>query len=841
VSKYKGILFFSVLFFSSLLCAQIKQERKPLIEIVTSLQEKYEYQFTYADDVIEGLFILAPKQHLTFKEIIRYLQKETGLVFQFLENKFIAIKPKDTSFFICGYIIDYETGEPLEAVTIVGNNNVYALSDSFGYFKLKVTSGKESIGVRHLGYQTHTKLSNSFPKNDCTNIFLVPQIESLSEVILRNFIIKGIDKAVDGTYTIDFSNFGILPGLIEADVLQTVQVLPGIQSVNETISNINIRGGTNDQNLLLWDGIRMYQTGHFFGLISIFNPSITTGASVIKNGTSVDYTNGVSGSIIMKTDNNISESFTGSIGSNLINLNGFADIPISKKSSLQVSGRKAISNFLESQTPTYSQYFDRITQNNDEINADENDEIKFDFYDTSFRWLYDISDKDQLRLNFLFANNELNFKNNTTNNSISKESSLSQSTIAEGLFYKRKWNDKFTTTLQLYETDYTLESANVDFALQQKIQQENKVSESSIKLNTWYKYNNQLSFLSGFEFIETGITNISNLNNQDVIVTDEILKISREYATYTQAKYTFDSKKTNIKVGARYNYFEKFNTHDVEHIIEPRFSVNHKLTKRLNIEVLGEFKHQNTFQIINFQNDFLGIESRRWFLSDNDEIPITKSKQLSVGFNYSNKGWLISTEGYIKEVDGITSQSQGFLNQYANKKVEGGYEVKGLEFLINKRLQKLSLWLSYTYANNEYTFNDFEEITFPNNLDITHSLVVGTSYSIGNFKISTGLNWHSGIPITKPVLGNEILEGKINYEKANSSRLDDYLRIDASVMYNFKLSEKIRINTGLSVWNLSNHKNTIASFYRIRNNTISQVSQNALAFTPNFTFRVEFK
>jgi len=840
VSKYRKILFFTILFFSTLLCAQIKQEKKPLIEIVTSLQEKYNYQFTYADDVIDGVFVLSPKQGLAFNEIIKYLQKETGLIFQFLENKFIAIKPNDTSFFICGYIIDYETGEPLEAVTILGNNNSYALSDSFGYFNLKVTSGKESINIRHLGYQTHIKLSNSFSENDCTNIFLVPQIESLSEVILRNFIIKGIDKSIDGTFIIDFSNFGILPGLIETDVLQTVQILPGIQSVNETISNINIRGGTNDQNLLLWDGIRMYQTGHFFGLISIFNPSITTGASVIKNGTSVDYTNGVSGTITMRTDDDISKSFSGNIGSNLINLNGFADIPISKNSSLQVSGRKAISDFLESPTPTYSQYFDRITQNNDEINTDENDEIKFDFYDISFRWLYNISDNDQLRLNFLFVNNELSFKKNTIDNSISKESGLSQSTIAEGLFYKRKWNDKFTTTLQLYETDYTLESTNVNFALQQEIQQENKVSESSIKLNAWYKYNNQLSFLGGFEFIETGITNISNLNNQDVIVTDEKLKISREYAAYTQVKYISESKKTNIKVGVRYNYFEKFNKHYVEHIFEPRFSLNHKLSKRLNVEVLGEFKHQNTFQIINFQSDFLGIESRRWFLSDNDEIPITKSKQLSIGFNYSHKGWLISTEGYIKEVDGITSQSQGFLNQYAGEKVEGSYEVKGLEFLINKNFQKLSTWLSYTYAYNEYTFNDFEEINFPNNLDIAHSLVVGTSYAIGNFKISTGLNWHSGIPITKPVLGNEILNGKINFEKANSSRLDDYLRIDASVMYNFKLSDNTRVNTGLSVWNLSNHKNTIARFYRINNSIIRQVSQNALALTPNFTFRVEF-
>ena len=101
-------------------------------------------------------------------------------------------------------------------------------------------------------------------------------------MILYKFLTTGLIKQQDGSITLNIEDFGILPGLIEPDILQTVQALPGIKSIDETVSDINIRGGTNDQNLILWDGIKMYQSGHFFGLISAFNPHLTDKVTIIK-------------------------------------------------------------------------------------------------------------------------------------------------------------------------------------------------------------------------------------------------------------------------------------------------------------------------------------------------------------------------------------------------------------------------------------------------------------------------------------------------------------------------------------------------------------------------------
>jgi len=855
--KHKGILIFVFFLFSSILYSQIDQEKKPLSEVLTLLEEKYKYQFTYADDLIKDIYIEPLSPGLAFEEVINYLRKRTGLVFLFLENNFVAINAKDSSFVICGYVIDKEMGEPIAGAIIIGKNS-HATTDTFGYFKLKINQDNESIVIRHLSFQAISKSGNSFEKDFCSNIFLTPKIETLPEVVLTNFITKGINKAADGSYTMNFSNFGILPGLIETDVLQTVQALPGVQSINETVSNINIRGGTHDQNLILWDGIKMYQSGHFFGLISIFNPLITTDVSLIKNGTSVDLSDGVSGTIAMKTDTNINNSFTGSIGANFINVDAFVDAPIGKKSSLQLSARKAISDLVE-RNPTYDNYFDRILQDTEVLDNEpivKNLNKKFDFYDTSLRWLYDITEKDQLRINFLFVNNEFVFNESATISQIdeSKESSLLQQTYVEGLFYKRNWNDAFTTTLQVYETDYTLEAKNVDLLQQQRLEQENNVSETSIKLNTWYKYNNELSFLNGYQYTDTGVTNRTEID--DPVIVDTTRDVIREHGLYSQVNYTSNSKRTNIRAGIRYNLitiFEPNKKDIIEHLFEPRLSLSQKISDHFSIEVLGEFKHQNSSQIVNIQrnieDEFLGIEKRRWILSNNSDspviIPVIQSKQASVGFNYSNKGWLISAEGYYKQVEGITSQGQGFLNQHIFERTNGSYRVYGIDFLTNKKFRQLSTWLSYSYGNNEYTFNDFEEINFPNNLDITHSVAFGVAFSTNNLKISAGINYHTGQPTTRPVTGNEIIdvEGEliINYEAANADRIEDYLRVDASATYTFNITDKIKAHTGISVWNAFNHANIINNYFTIDDNfQTKEINNKALRFTPNATFRVQF-
>jgi len=317
--------------------------------------------------------------------------------------------------------------------------------------------------INHLSYKPVTyPISVQNITEDCITIQLQANAELLNEVIVSNYLVRGINKLEDATLQIDFKDFSLLPGLIEADVLKSAQSLPGIQSIDETVSNINIRGGANDQNLVIWDEIKMYQSGHFFGLISIFNPQITKKASVVKNATSSAYTDGVSGTIKMQTDSEITTKTTGNIGLNLISADAFLDLALGKKSSLQLAARRSLNDFVN--TPTYASYFDRISQDTEIENSTLTTDRQFRFYDVSLRWLYHISPKDKLRVNFINIENDLSFEENAvvSNQTLTQNSNLSQNSIAGGLNYLHEWKQGHSTALQIHETNYFIHSENVD-------------------------------------------------------------------------------------------------------------------------------------------------------------------------------------------------------------------------------------------------------------------------------------------------------------------------------------------------------------------------------------------
>lgn len=811
---------------------------KPLMEVLKEIQVRFGYQFNYASEFVDDITIKPPSRELSFNESLQYLKGHTGLIFNILDNKIISVKRPEIQF--CGYLKDKGTQEPIANATVQGNKKS-TITDENGYFELKSSSENEIIKMRHIGFKT-LEWGHSFFKSDtCVTIYLMPQQQVLTEIVLYDYLIRGIDKLNNGSFKIDFEKFSILPGLVENDVLQSVQAFPGILSTNETVSNINIRGGSNDQNLILWDEIKMYQSGHFFGLISMYNSQITQNVTLRKNGTPVSRTDGVSGTIAMETEKNINEQFKGNIGINLIDANGFVDVPIGKKASVQVAARKSISDFFE--TPTYSEFFRRISQDTElETNtlAVINSDISFDFYDTSFRLLYQPSEKDKLQLNFITANNEIVFNENAILNETeeSRESSVTQNSIAEGLRYERIWNERFSTVFNIYETDYILKAINANILDDQRFLQENKVSESGIRIVANYDIEERLQWIGGYQYVDTKVTNLDDVD--DPIFRRLDGEVLRTHGVFNQLGYKSGNRMTTINLGLRYNYLDQLG----KQLWEPRLSFNQRFLQWFNLEVLGEFKHQSTSQVIHFQNDFLGIEKRRWQLSNNDTInaiPVIESKQVSLGLSYGRRGWLVNAVGFYKGVDGITTQSQGFQDRYEFVKKSGSYTASGIDVLLRKKFKSANGWLSYSFLDSQYTFQELSENTFPSNFDITHAFSLGTTYSLEHFHFATGLNWRTGKPFTRPVVNNEVVDGEVNFARANNHRIQEYIRVDLSALYQFSLGRNCRAKIGLSIWNLLDKENTINNFFRA--NTLEQaeeVEQYSLGITPNAVFRVYF-
>ncbi len=761
---------------------------------------------------------------------------QTQLKIQKLSERYYTLT-KSATVDICALVLDnFEKNTVPGATVEVLGSSLAAITDLNGRFAFQNIPRKAVLQIKHLGFKPLFLVAEDLVNhNPCTNILLAQSFQQLDEVVVIQFLTTGIVKETDGSILISPQDFGILPGSVEPDVLQTVQALPGIKSTDETVSDINIRGGTNDQNLILWDGIKMYQSGHFFGLISAFNPYLTDKISIIKNGASAAYGDGVSGIIDMRTKNEFPKFLSGGAGLNLISGDVNLRFPINEKLGFQFSARRSITDLLD--TPTYEKFSVRAFQDTDVSRNND-----FYFYDFTGKVFYEIDDRQKLRFSFLKINNQLDYFETSQDGSRSSESNLNQSNLSFGGSLESTWSTTFSTIINAYYTHYDLDSRSVRANGQQLLLQSNLVTETGLKVNTTYSLGDSLDWLNGYQLTETGIENATDVSQPPF--KSDITEVVRTHAIFSELSYTAPGKNLEVRGGIRINHFENLSTFN-QFTFEPRLNLNYAINKDFNAELQGEFKSQATNQIIDLEQNFLGIEKRRWILSDGNQLPLTKSKQGSLGFNFDRKDLYIGVEGFYKEVNGISTRTQGFQNEGQFTGEIGKYAVKGLEFLINKKTVDYSLWFSYAFNENNYVFEQIIPSKFPNNLDIRHTFTLAGTYTYNHFKLSLGLNYRTGKPYTKPSETNPIdttfVPYTINYAVPNGSRLPEYVRADASASYTFTIGRNIKATAGISVLNLTNRENILNTYYRLdSNDQIETIENISLGLTPNLSFRVRF-
>ncbi|SHG91864.1 TonB-dependent receptor [Flagellimonas flava] len=826
-----------------------KGKQLELVPYIKQLEEQFNIKFSYINKDLEGFTIQIPSNLVALDDILAHISSEFQIKAQKLNDRYYTLTTS-TLVKVCGRVLDNFAENNIPGATVeVFGTSIAQTTDVDGAFRLFDIPRNATLKIRYLGFNTkYVTVDELLKGGGCPKILMAQHYEQLKEVIVYKFLTTGIIKETDASITLNTADFGILPGLIEPDILQTVQSLPGIKSIDETVSDINVRGGTNDQNLMLWNGIKMYQSGHFFGLISAFNPYLTDKITVYKNGTPSAYGDGVSSVIRMETRNELSDDFVGGAGFNFISGDVYGQVPLTHNLGFQFSARRSTTDFLN--TPTYNKFFDRAFQDSEVTNANNvavDQEIarseNFFFYDFTGKLLYDINDDHQLRLNFISITNNLDYTESNLSQLRTTNSLLDQNNLSLGGQLQSQWTDRLSSNLNVYYSRYNLDAESL-FANQiQILFQNNRVIENALKLDTKYILSEGFDWNNGYQYIETGIKNFTIVSQPDFL--SNITGVIRIHAPYSEIGYRSEGNKFVGRGGVRVNYIENLNTF-AELLIEPRLNLSFRLANHLRAEVLGEFKSQSTNQVIDLEQNFLGIEKRRWVLSDDNLLPITKSKQGSLGINYDKNDIYLGVEGFYKKVDGISTSTQGFQNQNQFSGEIGSYDVKGLEFLINKKGANYSTWLSYTYNKNDYTFETIIPNSFPNNLDIRHTLTFAGTYTYKNLKLSVGLNYRSGKPFTEPetdgnVVDTSVFPARINYQVPNSSRLPEYFRADASAIYKFNIGQRVKANAGISLINMTNRRNSLNKYYRVNDDDeIETVENISLGLTPNVSFRVTF-
>ncbi|MEM7087908.1 MAG: TonB-dependent receptor [Bacteroidota bacterium] len=835
------------LFSNHTLCGQ-NLEPQPLTSILKDLETKHDVSFSYVASEISQINIVPPNENAPLNEALSYLNRNTGLRFSKINERYISVSKKgSTGANYCGVVFDQLTSLPMEGASIVVEDGLFGtVTNADGMFTIPNEFVGRQISIQFIGY--HSLEGQVLESNvSCTEFRLLPSISELNEVLIQNLLVQGIYRNLNGATAIKTNNFGLLPGQTENDVLQMAQVIPGVESINETISTINTRGGSNDENLIVWEGNRMFQTGHFFGLISAFNPYLTQDVTIYKNGTPAHYGESVSGVIDLRSSDSIVDHLKGGAGINLIHANAFLEMPVSEKVGLQISGRGSNNDYFK--TPVYNNYAKRIFQDSEVSTISNNQETvlvdaeeSFRLYDLGLKLLWDASEKDKVRVNFLTMDNDLDFTETLVDLSQSKTSKLDQRSIAGGASWERKWSSKFSTQASIFTSYYLLEALNTDVFTTQVLMQENEVLELGAKLNTQLTLSDNFKLNSGYHFTEIGISNLQDVNLPRFRNFEKDVLIS--HILHGSLFFQSNNKQLSMTAGVRGNYFDKFE----EVLVEPRLHVIQKLSRGFALELSGEMKSQTATQRVDFESDFLGVEKRRWVLANNEDIPIKKSKQASLGFVYNRRNWFINLEGFYKIVDGITSRSQGFQNQFRFISTTGSYEVKGVEFILNKKVKDFSGWITYAYNENDYDFTFLTPQKFPNNIDVRHSAKVAASYNYNSFKFAAGLNWRTGKPFTSPVEGEEFVlldtQPVLQFNPPNQERLPDYFRLDLSAEYVWKISEKLKAQFNMSILNLLDKTNTLNVRYILEEDEeevlVKRIEELSLGFTPNFSVQLFF-
>jgi hypothetical protein len=201
---------------------------------------------------------------------------------------------------------------------------------------------------------------------------------------------------------------------------------------------------------------------------------------------------------------------------------------------------------------------------------------------------------------------------------------------------------------------------------------------------------------------------------------------------------------------------------------------------------------------------------------------------------------------FYKKITGITCSGQGFQNQFEFVKNEGTYRVLGTEILVQKNYRQFYTWLSYSFNNNQYSFDSIYGAAFPNNFEFVHAVSCAVIYDWNKLKIALGGKWHTGKPITSPANTSVNLDDpatpKIDYNQPNNTNLPDYFQLNFSASRDWNLNKKITLQASIAILNVLNKKNVINRFYRINStdNTIESVNTYSLGSTPNLNLKVSF-
>jgi hypothetical protein len=757
---------------------------------------------------------------------------------------------------VLGKITEQETGEAvIGAAMFVEELATGTLTDMNGFLSIALKPGTYTVRFEFLGYEKKICTMKVFSSGEFS-IEMKKAIIPIDEVVIFGDRKTSVTSKDPGLETISSSTVKEIPTMLgERDILKVSELMPGIVSVGEGSSGLNVRGGNADQNAFYINKIPVYNTSHLFGFFPAFNADIVRDFSIYKGYTPARYGGRLSSvfNIISRQGNRKQFNMHGSV--NPITASLTLEGPLIKdKSSILISGRSSYSDWIlkKIQDPAIQASSARFN--------DLAVSVNYDFKKTQVA-LFGFSSYDYFRLSditrYEYRNQglSLNIRHNFSTN-VQADLTLIGAGYQFGTVNAQQVSSAYKHDYQIdhYEvrldfTQFTLSKHTLEYGADLLL---NKLDRGSVVPDGE-------SLLESVSLgKEKGLESSVYLSDQIDVLPWMKFSAGIRYSLFTPlGPRTVTLYQDGAPLDSRYIRDSLLfdNNKPIRWYSNPelRASVNLETDPKGSVKIAFNQMHQSIFQL---SNTVSVAPNTQWKTADYYLVP-ARSNQISAGIfrNFPEQGWETSMEFFFKLTKHYPEFKDGanFLDGSPTETMilQGKQKSYGIELWLKRNGRKLNGWIAYTYSRSIVKVDGGEVWnsinggkSYPSNYDIPHALNALINYSLSRrVSISSVLNYQSGRPITYP-LSVYYINGVpyTDYSARNKYRIPDYFRMDVSATLegNLRKNKPVHSSLVLGVYNLTGRKNPYSVYFATENGGLHSYKYSVIG-VPVFTITWLFK
>lgn len=736
----------------------------------------------------------------------KYLAAEnTEAVYQ---NKIYEIGEKEAGrtgkVYVSGHVRDGFSGEPLVGVSVYDNGKVYTTTDVDGFYRVLLPVGDNILN--YSGYSLEDiHLNIKLYDDGNLDVAMKEKVTALKGAVVSADGVSNHRDARIGIERVRVNTISKVPAAFgEADVLKVVLTLPGVKSNGEASSGFNVRGGSTDQNLILFNDGTVYNPSHMFGIFSTFNTDVINEIELYKSSIPAEFGGRISSVLDVRGREGNSNKFAGSLGIGLLTSRFHVEGPISKgKTSFILGGRTTYSNWILNLIPEGNSDYAGGTAGFRDLNAG----ISHHF-----------NEKSSIHAYAYLSHDDFSFKNDTT---------FRYNNMNFSVKWRNNFSDRNNLVLVAGYDSYRSAFDN-DFNEQSGYSISTGTDQAFAKLNFKSTINEHHTLSYGLN----GVYYMLNPGRLSPLYEKTLVKerVLNEQNGLELAAFLSDAWRLNDKLsfeaGLRLPAFLAL--HPSKFYGFPELRLSGKYSFLDNLSVKAGFNSMN--QYIHLISNTSSISPMDTWQLSNDRIAPQKGWQVAGGLYWTvGQGQVdISVEGYYKKMYNYLDYKSGAvlvmnenLTDYLVPTFGRAY---GVEFLVKKVQGKLNGWLSYTYARSFLremqdrgieTINGGEWYNAPH--DKPHDFKMVANYKFTHrYSLSVNVDYSTGRPVTIPNGQYYYGDGwRLAYSERNAYRIPDYFRMDIAMNIEpgHYLKQFTHMSLTFGVYNVTGRKNAYSIYY----------------------------